>query len=88
MHVLALQAVAEGGGTAEKIARTFGVNWPHLIAQIISFGIVCAVLYVFAYKPILQMLTARRQQIADGTYDTEEKWHPAEEALLRRVGCA
>ena len=66
MHVLALQAVAEGGGTAEKIARTFGVNWPHLIAQIISFGIVCAVLYLFAYKPILQMLTARRQQIADG----------------------
>ena len=26
-----------------------------------------------------------RQQIADGTYDTEEKWLLAEEALLRRV---
>ncbi len=34
-------------------------------------------------------LVARvRQQIADGTYDTEEKWLLAEEALLRRVGCA
>ena len=34
-------------------------------------------------------LVARiRQQIADGTYDTEEKWLLAEEALLRRVeGC-
>lgn len=32
-------------------------------------------------------LVARvRQQIADGTYDTEEKWLLAEEALLRRVG--
>ncbi len=31
-------------------------------------------------------LVARvRQQIADGTYDTEEKWLRAEEALLRRV---
>ena len=31
-------------------------------------------------------LVARvRQQIADGTYDTEEKWLLAEEALLRRV---
>jgi F-type H+-transporting ATPase subunit b len=66
MHVLALTAVAEGGGTAESIAQTFGVDWPHLIAQIVSFGIVCAILYAFAYKPILQMLAARRQQIADG----------------------
>jgi len=32
-------------------------------------------------------LVARvRQQIADGTYDTEERWLRAEEALLRRVG--
>lgn len=31
-------------------------------------------------------LVARvRRQIADGTYDTEEKWLLAEEALLRRV---
>ena len=35
-------------------------------------------------------LVARiRKEIADGTYDTEEKWRLAEEALLRRVeGCA
>src|SRR5262245_60895144 len=31
-------------------------------------------------------LVARiRQQIADGTYDTEEKWLLAEAALLRRI---
>jgi Anti-sigma-28 factor, FlgM len=31
-------------------------------------------------------LVARiRQQIADGTYDTDEKWLAAEESLLRRV---
>ena len=66
MHVLAFQVVAESGGQIEKVARTFGVNWPHLVAQIVSFGIVCAVLYALAYKPILRILEARRVQIAAG----------------------
>jgi F-type H+-transporting ATPase subunit b len=72
MLVVALQVVAEGGGPLEKIASTFGVDWPHLIAQIISFGIVCGVLYVLAYKPILQILDARRQQIASGLANAEK----------------
>jgi F-type H+-transporting ATPase subunit b len=65
MQVLALHALAEGGPLSD-VATTFGVNWPHLGAQIISFSIMCAVLYKFAYAPILQMLEARRQQIASG----------------------
>jgi F-type H+-transporting ATPase subunit b len=72
MNVLALQTVAESGGQIERIAATFGVDWPHLIAQMVSFGIVCAVLYAFAYKPILQMLEARRQQIASGLANAEK----------------
>jgi F-type H+-transporting ATPase subunit b len=66
MHVFALQAVAEGGGQIESIARTFGVDWTHLIAQSISFAIVCAILYALAYTPILKMLQVRREQIAAG----------------------
>ena len=65
MHVLAMQ-VAEGGGQLQQIARTFGVDWTHLIAQIVSFGIVCFVLYRLAYTPILRMLETRREQIASG----------------------
>ena len=72
MLVVALQVVAEGGGPLEKIASTFGVDWPHLIAQIVSFGIVCVVLYFLAYKPILQILDARRQQIASGLANAEK----------------
>jgi F-type H+-transporting ATPase subunit b len=72
MSVLALQTVAEGGGQVGQIAATFGVDWTHLIAQTISFGIVCAVLYLLAYKPILQMLEARRQQIASGLANAEK----------------
>ena len=66
MCALAFQAVAEHGAEAEGIASRFGVDWPHLLAQTVSFGIVCAVLYLLAYKPILKMLEARRQQIASG----------------------
>ncbi len=66
MHPLALQAAAAGGGQIEQIASTFGVDWLHLGAQIVSFSIVCAVLYALAYKPIVRMLEARRQQIAAG----------------------
>ena len=72
MNTLALQAVAESGGQVEQIARTFGVDWPHLIAQIISFSIVCAVLYLLAYKPILRMLAVRREQIAGGLANAEK----------------
>jgi F-type H+-transporting ATPase subunit b len=71
MHLPSPQ-VAESGGQIASIARTFGVDWPHLIAQAISFGIVCVVLYVFAYKPILRMLEARRQQIAGGLANAQK----------------
>ena len=53
-------------GQIEQIATTFGVDWTHLIAQIVSFGIVCLALYKLAYGPILGLLEARREQIASG----------------------
>jgi F-type H+-transporting ATPase subunit b len=62
----------EGGGQVEQIARTFGVDWPHLIAQTISFSIVCALLYWLAYRPILRMLDQRRQQIALGLANADK----------------
>ena len=71
MQVLALQHAA-GGGKLQQIASTFGVDWVHLGAQIVSFSIVCAVLYALAYKPILRLLEARRQQIATGLANAEK----------------
>ena len=66
MSLLALQTAAESGGQIAQVARTFGVDWIHLFAQSVSFGIVCVVLYRLAYGPILTMLETRRQQIAAG----------------------
>jgi F-type H+-transporting ATPase subunit b len=71
MNALALQTAVDGSGRLEQVASTFGVSWPQLFAQIVSFSIVCAVLYALAYKPILRMLAIRRQQIADGLANAE-----------------
>jgi F-type H+-transporting ATPase subunit b len=49
--------------TARSVGETFGFNSWAFIAQAISFTLVCAVLYKFAYHPILKVLEDRRLQI-------------------------
>ena len=74
MNVLLVARVQAqvGGSGVERIATTFGVDWPHLLAQIVSFCIVCFILYRFAYRPVLKMLDVRRQQIAQGLANAEQ----------------
>jgi F-type H+-transporting ATPase subunit b len=72
MNALFLFAGAESNGQIQQIAATFGVDWSHLISQMISFSIVCAVLYLFAYKPVLRMLAQRRELIARGLANSEK----------------
>ncbi len=69
--LMAAQVVVNSAGP-EGIATTFGVDWSHLLAQVASFGIVCVILYRFAYRPILKMLDVRRQQIAQGLANAEQ----------------
>ena len=57
--------------TARSTAEKFGLDAPHFIAQCISFLIVAALLYKFAYKPILTVLEERRQRIAEGLANAE-----------------
>lgn len=72
MNAFVLFAETQNGGQIQEIARTFGVDWPHLMAQIVSFSIVCLILYFFAYKPILKMLAHRRELIAQGLANSEK----------------
>jgi F-type H+-transporting ATPase subunit b len=72
MHTFALLAEQASGGQLQQIARTFGIDWQHLIAQIISFGIVCFLLIRFAYRPVLEILEKRRKQIAESLANTEK----------------
>jgi F-type H+-transporting ATPase subunit b len=72
MYAVLLLAQPEGEGQVAQIARTFGVDGPHLLAQTVSFSIVCALLYWLAYRPVLRMLEQRRQQIAHGLANAEQ----------------
>ncbi len=71
MNQFLLLAAAEPANPVKQIADTFGVDWSHLVAQTISFIIVCALLYFFAYKRVLAMLEERRQRIAEGLANAE-----------------
>jgi len=84
MNSLVLLAAAENGGQIQQIAQTFGVDWPHLIAQIISFAIVCVLLQRFAYKPVLKMLEDRRRQIEEGIANTKKIADDLAQAEARR----
>src|SRR5258708_15233013 len=53
-------------------AKEFGVDWPHFIAQVISFCIVAFLLHRFAYKRVVDMLEERRARIAEGLANAEK----------------
>ncbi|HMK39126.1 MAG TPA: F0F1 ATP synthase subunit B [Bacteroidota bacterium] len=72
MNLLFLWMQVPGGERPERIVTTFGIDWPHLLAQIASFCIVCIILYRFAYRPVLKMLDLRREQIAQGQANAEQ----------------
>jgi F-type H+-transporting ATPase subunit b len=60
------------GGMIGDTAREFGVDWPHFIAQVVSFCIVAFLLRRFAYKPVVDMLEQRRQRISEGLANAEK----------------
>jgi F-type H+-transporting ATPase subunit b len=59
-------------GMIGDTAREFGVDWPHFIAQVVSFCIVAFLLHKFAYKRVLDVLETRRQRIAEGLSNAEK----------------
>src|SRR3989338_7594104 len=46
-----------------ELIEKFAIDWRTLLAQIVNFLIVLAVLYKFAYKPVLKMLRDRTAKI-------------------------
>ena len=51
--------------------ETLGIRWIELLAQTISFSFVLFVLWKLAYKPIFNMLEARKAKIAEGVANAE-----------------
>lgn len=84
MNLLVWLAIWESGGQLQKIANDFGVDWPHLGAQIISFSIVCILLQRYAYRPVLKVLEERRKKIAQGLDDAKKSSENLAQAELER----
>lgn len=72
-----LAQVAEDPGVFESIQKTFGLNGPFFIAQVVNFFVVIFILKKFAFGPIQAMLEQRRMRIAEG----EEKLKRIEKQL-------
>jgi F-type H+-transporting ATPase subunit b len=70
--MIASLILAAAENPIQEISRTFGFNLHHFIAQCVSFLLVSALLYKFAYKRILQTLEKRRQAIADGLANAQK----------------
>lgn len=60
--------------------EALGINLPFLIAQIVNFLILLALLSRFAYKPVLKMLDERAAKIQESLEASEKANKQAEEA--------
>lgn len=57
-----------------------GLNVPVLVAQLVNFFILLALLRIFLYKPILEMLDRRRDRIREGEEAAQQSKAQASEA--------
>lgn len=78
---VATEAAPSSGNPIENIVKTFQVEWPLLIAQVLNVVVVLFVLNKFAFGPILKMLEERRARIISG----EEKIKLIERQLADSV---
>ncbi|MEO8615410.1 MAG: F0F1 ATP synthase subunit B [Luteolibacter sp.] len=61
-----LAVAAENPGVLENIQKTFGLNGPFFIAQVVNFILVIFILKKFAFGPVQAILEQRRSRIAEG----------------------
>jgi F-type H+-transporting ATPase subunit b len=57
-----------------------GLSLPTLIAQLINFGILLLLMYMFAYKPFMRMLDERAQKAQESLEQAEYAKKKADEA--------
>lgn len=72
IYIAATEATTGGESGIVVLFDKFGLDARFLIAQIINFVIVAAILYKFAFKPVLATIEERQKTIADGLEFSEE----------------
>ena len=68
-----------------ELLSKLGIDWKLLIAQIVNFGILLGVLTFFVYKPLLDVLEARRKRIEKSMEDAKRIEEQKKEMELIRI---
>jgi F-type H+-transporting ATPase subunit b len=55
----------------DSLISTFHIDWKLIVAQMVNFAIVFAVLYWFALKPLAKLMKERGENIAKGLTDAK-----------------
>lgn len=55
----------------QSIISTFHIDWKIIIAQIVNFGVVFVVLYIYALKPLSKLMSERSEKIENGIKDAK-----------------
>lgn len=74
-----------------ELFSKLGIDWRMLIAQLVNFGILLAILHRFVYRPLLAMLEKREQMVAKSVNDAraiEERLKQAEAGYEELMGNA
>jgi F-type H+-transporting ATPase subunit b len=64
----------------ESLLDAFGIDWKLLLAQLVNFGVLLAILTYVLYKPVMRTLDERRAKIAQGVEDAERAAEAAAQA--------
>ncbi|MDR0728099.1 MAG: F0F1 ATP synthase subunit B, partial [Puniceicoccales bacterium] len=62
---------AVGLQTLVDVVQRFGIRWDLLLLQSVNFVAMAIALYAFAFRPIMRVMDARREKIAEGLARTE-----------------
>lgn len=69
-----------------QVLSVFGIDWRLLLINAINFGLVLLALWYFLYGPMMRMLEARREKVAQGVRDAETARHRLAEIEETRAG--
>lgn len=78
------EATAETGGISELLG-TFGVDVRVIIAQALNFIVVGAILWFFAFKPVMSTLETRQHKIAEGLQFADDAKQQLAEAEMQKA---
>ena len=67
-----------------ELFNKLGINWRLLIAQLVNFLILLAILYKFLYRPVLKFLDDRTKRIADSLHKADKIDLDFKEASAKR----